>query len=886
MTRKFTALFIGALACVEFSAAFADVPASTGAASPDSSVHPNLWAKTAPAASVTEHTERFVDRLLSQLSLEEKVGQMIQADIASISPAELRQYKLGSILAGGGAAPGNELRTTPQAWLDLTDAFFRASLADAGAAPAAAAGAGVHQPIPILFGIDAVHGHAKVVGATIFPHNVGLGAAHDPELIKRIGRATAAEVAATGIDWTFAPTVAVVRDVRWGRSYESYSESPDLVARYAPAMVEGLQGERGTPEFMSPGHTLSSVKHFLGDGGTFAGRDQGDTVIPEAELSAVHGAGYPAAISAGALIVMASYNSWNGTKLHGNHYLLTDILKGRMGFAGFVVGDWNAQEQVPGCTKSSCAAAFLAGVDMLMAPDSWRELYRNTLAQVRSGEIPQTRVDDAVRRILRVKAIAGIFDRPPPKQRSDAAHFADLGSAAHRAIAREAVRKSLVLLKNSAHVLPLSPHANVLVAGAAADDIGAQSGGWTIDWQGDQNSNADFPGATSIYAGIKAAVARAGGSAVLSRDGSFTQKPDVALVVFGEGPYAEFEGDRETLEYSPDDKRDLSILRRLRACGIPTVGVFISGRPMWVNPEINASDAFVAAWLPGSEGAGIADVLFRAPDGSIPFDFTGRLAFSWPLTAMPVTFETGAVHAAPADAGPSHGAPAGATAHVTGALYPSGFGLDYRGGSSTAARLGEDARIAPHFKAPRGSLFHASHPTAPWSLFLADGGAEVHLTNSRQASPHGAVSVALAPTGAIANWNGTQAGMLRISGRASDMGRRARDGELIELHYRVNHAPVGTVSLGMRCADPLCGTERGAMLDVTKTFRAARAGAWATLAIPLSCVAATGADLSKVEVPFAVEASGEFGLTISELQIRSDARKSRTPCPPAADPIR
>ncbi len=866
MTRKFTALFIGAVTVVQFSAAFAGEPKS-----PASSVHPNPWPDAAPAAHATDQADRFVDRLLPLLSLEEKVGQMIQADIASITPAELRQYKLGSILAGGNAAPGNELRTTPQAWLDLTDAFFRASVGTAAAAGAGAAGAGAHQPIPILFGIDAVHGHAKVLGATIFPHNVGLGAAHDSGLIERIGQATAAEVASTGIDWTFAPTVAVVRDVRWGRSYESYSESPDLVARYAPAMVEGLQGKRGTPEFMSPGHTLSSVKHFLGDGGTLAGRDQGDTAIPEAELSAVHAAGYSGAINSGALIVMASYNSWNGPKLHGNHYLLTDILKGRMGFAGFVVGDWNAHEQVPGCTKSSCAAAFLAGVDMLMAPDSWQELYRNTLAQVRSGEIPETRVDDAVRRILRVKVIAGLFDRPAPKQRSDAGHFAVLGSAAHRAIAREAVRKSLVLLKNSAHVLPLNPHAEVLVAGAAADDIGVQSGGWTIDWQGDRNSNADFPGATSIYAGIKAAVTRAGGSAVLSRDGSFTQKPDVAVVVFGEGPYAEFEGDRETLEYSPDDKRDLSMLRRLRASGVPTIAVFISGRPMWVNPEINASDAFIAAWLPGSEGEGIADVLFRAPDGSIPFDFTGRLAFSWPLTAMPVTFDAGAAHAA---------------GQVTGALYANGFGLDYHESSPATVTLGEDALISPDFKAPRGSLFHAAHPTAPWSLFLADGGVEVHLTNSKQASPHGAVSVSLAPVGAIANWNGTQAGMLRISGRASDMGRRAGEGELIEVHYRVDQAPAGTVSLGMTCTDPLCGTGRGAMLDVTKTFRAARIGAWATLVIPVSCLAATGADLSKVDVPFAVEASGEFGVTISEVQVLSDAEAARTPCPPAADPIR
>ncbi|MDP8986081.1 MAG: exo 1,3/1,4-beta-D-glucan glucohydrolase [Pseudomonadota bacterium] len=852
-------MLIGALAGAQ--AAAADRPLRGASVPPNlrpaaAAGQPNLWPGTAADGPVWTDTNPFVERLLHQLSLEEKIGQMIQADIASISPADLHEYKLGSVLAGGNAAPRNDLRTTPQAWLELTNAFHEASLAEDG---------GSHQPIPLLFGIDAVHGHAKVLGATIFPHNVGLGAAHDPELIRRIGQATAAEVAATGIDWTFAPTVAVARDVRWGRAYESYSESPELVARYAGAMVAGLQGEPGTPQFMAPGHTLSSVKHFLGDGGTAAGRDQGDTAVSEAQLSGVHAGGYPAAIRAGALIVMASYNSWNGIKLHGNHYLLTEILKGRMGFDGFVVGDWNAHEQLPGCTKFNCAAAILAGVDMLMAPDSWKDLYRNTLAQARSGEIPEARIDDAVRRILRVKAVAGLFDQRARQRRSDAGHFEVLGSPAHRAIAREAVRKSLVLLKNAHHLLPLRPQARVLVAGAAADDIAVQSGGWSIDWQGDHNSNADFPGATSIYAGIEAAVRRAGGRAAWSRDGRFTQRPDVAIVVFGESPYAEFQGDRETLAYSPDDNTDLSILRRLRARGVPTVAVFISGRPLWVNRELNASDAFVAAWLPGSEGEGIADVLFRASDGSVPFDFTGRLAFSWPLTAMPVTFD---------DAG-----------QVTGALYANGFGLDYRDGSPVAVRLPEDARVSPAFRAPRGSLFHAAHPTAPWSLFLADGGAEVHLTNSKQASPHGAVSVVLAPVGAIAHWSGTQPGMLRISGRASDMGRRARDGAVIEVRYRIDHAPEGRVSLGMRCADPECGIGRGAMLDLTRTFRAARVGAWQTLAIPVSCLAA-GADLTQVDVPFAVEASGEFGVTISEVRVLSEAKPARTPCPPPADPIR
>ena len=274
-------------------------------------------------------------------------------------------------------------------------------------------------------------------------------------------------------------------------------------------------------------------------------------------------------------------------------------MKQQLGFDGFVVGDWNAHEQIVGCTKYSCAAAILAGVDMLMAPDGWKQLFQNTVAQVRSGAIPQSRIDDAVTRILRVKTLAGFFKRPAPSERSD---FAQLGSAAHRELAREAVRKSLVLLKNAHGTLPLNPHTRVLVAGDAADSIADQSGGWTIDWQGNHNSNADFPKAVSIYGGIKAAVESAGGSVELSRTGKYRNKPEAAIVVFGEQPYAEFQGDRETLEYSPNDKHELLLLRRLHAAGIPTVTVFLSGRPLWVNPEINASDAFVAAWLPGSEG--------------------------------------------------------------------------------------------------------------------------------------------------------------------------------------------------------------------------------------------------------------------------------------------
>jgi beta-glucosidase len=821
---------------------------SGGAASPPStpaSLHPELWSAGARALP-NAATEAFVTQLLANMTLEEKVGQMIQADIASISPAELRTYRLGSILAGGGAAPGDNVRTTPQAWLDLTDSFFRASLTATSA---------THAPIPILFGVDAVHGHAKVVGATIYPHNVGLGAAHDPDLIHRIGQATAEEVATTGIDWTFAPTVAVARDVRWGRSYESYSESPELVAAYAAAMVTGLQGERDTAQFMAPGRTLSSVKHFLGDGGTQNGRDQGETVIPESELRAVHAAGYVAAIKAGALIVMASYNSWNGVKMHANRYLLTDVLKGQLGFEGFVVGDWNAHEQIPGCTKYKCAAAILAGVDMLMAPDSWRELYKNTLTQVRSGEIPQARVDDAVRRILRVKTIAGLFRRAAPKQRSDAGDFTRLGSTAHRALAREAVRKSLVLLKNDRHILPLNPRAKILVAGEAADSIGTQTGGWTIDWQGDRNSNADFPGATSIFGGIQAAVAAGGGTAVLSKEGRFTDKPDAAIVVFGEGPYAEFEGDRETLEFSPNEHRSLELLRRLRAQGVPTVAVFLSGRPMWVNPWINASDAFVAAWLPGSEGEGVADVLFA---GTEHFDFTGRLAFSWPQTAMPVTFD--------------------AAGKSTGAQFARGWGLDY-GSKVDSPLLPEDPRVPPQWAAPAGSLFHAGHVTAPWSVFVADAGVEVHLTTARQESPGGGVAAVAAGDGSTAVWSGTQSGLYKISGRAADLRPQAEQGVALELRYRVDRAPERNVALGLRCTDPLCGIPRGAMLDVTREFKNSQPGDWRTLSIPLSCFTAAGADLAGVEVPLAIETSGRFSLTISEAGLVRRNSSAATQCP-------
>ncbi len=522
-----------------------------------------------------------------------------------------------------------------------------------------------------------------------------------------------------------------------------------------------------------------------------------------------------------------------------------------MGFDGFVVGDWNAHEQVLGCTKYDCAAAILAGVDMLMAPDSWKELYQNTLAEAQSGEIPASRIDEAVRRILRVKVIAGIFNRPAPKQRADAGAFTQFGSAAHRAIAREAVRKSLVLLKNAHTLLPLNPHSMILVAGDAADDIGTQSGGWTMDWQGAHNSNADFPGATSIYGGIRAAVTASGGTATLSRDGRFVKKPDAAIVVFGEGPYAEFQGDRETVEFSPGDRHELKLLRRLRAQGVPTVSVFLSGRPLWVNPEINASDAFVAAWLPGTEGEGIADVLFHAADGTTPYDFTGRLSFSWPKTGMPVRFD--------------------ASDNVSGALFPRGAGLDYHS-AGELRQFPEDPQIPPSWRAPTGSLFNAGHVVAPWSIFVADEGDQVHVTTPRQSSPHGALEVRLDTDGAAVTWGGGQQGMLIISGRAFDLSAQARGGAVINVRYRIDRAPQQHVALGMLCTESKCGAQSGAMFDVTGVFKSAPLGVWQSLSVPVSCLSNAGANLNEVEAPFVLATAGQFAVTIANIRITAASR--------------
>jgi beta-glucosidase len=646
---------------------------------------PVAWPAVKSSVAKDPRVEARITALLGQLTLEQKVAQMVQADIRYTTPEDVRKYRLGSILNGGGAFPGNNKHAAVADWVALADRFYDASMDASQGAPA----------IPVFWGTDAVHGHNNVIGATLFPHNVGLGAAHDPDLIQRIGEATASEVAVTGIDWTFAPTVAVVRDGRWGRAYEGYSDRPDIVREYAARMVQGLQGTGGTSAFLDTGHILATAKHYIGDGGTDRGIDRGDNLSSEQELLDVHAPGYIAALQAGVQTVMVSYNSWQGPKLHGQHYLITEVLKNRMGFDGLVVSDWNGIDEVQSCTVDACAQAVNAGIDLFMVPEHWKSFIENTVAQVRAGDIPESRIDDAVTRILRVKLRDGLFEKGRPSSRPLANKVALLGAPEHRAVAREAVRKSLVLLKNDGALLPLRRKSQVLVAGDGADSIEKQTGGWSLTWQGTDNSNADFPGATSIFEGIRQTVTAAGGTATLSADGSYRSRPDVAIVVFGENPYAEWHGDIRSLDFAgadgnppPDlvrpwpetplpgqwappvavpvsergvasasaaaDDPNLQLVQRLRHSGIPVVAVFLAGRPRGITPQLQASNAFVVAWLPGTEGGGIADVLFRNNKGAVNFDFTGRLSYVWPAG--------GASVAALAAAGP---------------LFPYGYGLSY-----------------------------------------------------------------------------------------------------------------------------------------------------------------------------------------------------------------
>jgi beta-glucosidase len=543
-----------------------------------------------------------VQGLLTQMTLDEKIGQMVQVDSGALTGnADVQKYFLGSVLSGGSSDPaaGN----SAQSWLDLVTGFENQALQ-------------TRLKIPILYGIDAVHGHNNIDGAVIFPHHIGLGATRDPQLVEQAEHVTAEEVAGTGIRWAFAPCIAVAQDEHWGRTYESFGETPEMVAELGAASVRGFQGEQ-----LDSSSVLACAKHFIGDGGTFGGKDQGNAVCDEATLRNLYLPPYRAAIKAGVGSIMVSYSSWNGAKMHGNKYLLTDVLKGELGFQGFLVSDWAAIDQLSPDYKKDIAQSVNAGLDMVMIPNgpgkpnNYVEFIEDLKALVADGTVSTGRVDDAVRRILRIKFQMGLFD----SSSMDAKLTAAIGSPEHRKVARACVRESLVLLKNENTILPLSKHLkHLVVVGEAADDLGVQCGGWTIDWQGRRGEVTH--GGTTILSAIRQAVSPET-TVSFSADGSEVQNADAVIAIVGEMPYAEMKGDRKKLDLSP---KDLALIAKAKNSGAPVTTILLSGRPLILDAALADSGAFVAAWLPGTEGQGVADVLFG------DYKFTGKLPRTWP----------------------------------------------------------------------------------------------------------------------------------------------------------------------------------------------------------------------------------------------------------------
>ena len=594
---------------------------------------PGLTPASLPYQDVSLSPEQRAADLLARMTPAEKIGQMTQVEKNSISPSDVTRFFIGSVLSGGGGSPANN---TPDDWVSMVAGFQQAAL-------------DTRLAIPLIYGVDAVHGHNNLVGATIFPHNIGLGATRDPDLIRKIGQATAEEMLATDIAWDFAPVVAVPQDIRWGRTYEGYAENTGLVAQLGAAFLSGLQAMPAAV----PGQTirvLGTPKHFIGDGGTTWGSsktnqyelDQGDTQVDETTLRSRFLPPYQAAIAAGAQSIMVSFSSWNGVKMHAQKHLLTDLLKGELGFKGFLVSDWQAIDQVTPDYYRAVVLSINAGVDMAMVPYDYQKFIQTVQQALNQGDIPQARIDDAVSRILTVKFKLGLFDHP---YHSTSSLLSTIGSDAHRQLARQAVAESLVLLKNGAHALPLAKDAPLIfVAGDGADDIGVQSGGWTISWQG---SPGAITRGTTLLQAVQSVTT---GQVLYDRGGVYDAahglKADVGIVVLAEQPYAEGLGDSSTLSVQGAD-----LLKRMRSQSRKLIVVIFSGRPVIITGLLPMADAWVAAWLPGSEGEGVTDVLF----GDKPF--VGRLPYSWPSAVDQLPFKvTGCA--------------------VSQALFPYGYGLD------------------------------------------------------------------------------------------------------------------------------------------------------------------------------------------------------------------
>ena len=567
------------------------------------------------------------------MTLDEKVGQMTQADQDFLKDiGDIRKYYLGSLLNGGDSDPkaGNSLA----AWTDMYDRYQSEALQ-------------TRLRIPLLYGVDAVHGHNNVLGAVVFPHNIGLGCAHNPQLVEKAARITAEEVRATGINWAFAPCVTVPQDIRWGRTYEGYGETPEMPSLLGEAAVRGFQGK----DLSDPLSVSACAKHFVGDGGTTWGTglkkmlDRGDTRVDETALRRVHMQGYISAIRAGVASIMPSYSSWNGAKCSGSKRLMVEILKQELGFEGFLISDYNALDELPGDYKSQVEQSINAGMDMVMVPQRYREFFETLKRLVKDGKVPMSRIDDAVTRILRVKSAMGLLDKNR-SQLADRKLWKSFGSPEHRQVARELVRQSIVLLKNDHNTLPLSKQAaRIHVGGKSADDLGNQCGGWTITWQGESGNVTS--GGTTILAAIRNAVSK-NTEVTFSKDGTGAEGASLAIAVIGETPYAEMSGDRADLRLAAEDVRAVDNMKRT---GIPVVVILLSGRPMIIEDVLGKTDAFLAAWLPGTEGQGVADLLFG------DYKPTGKLSFSWPRSMSQIPIHVGVPNYDP--------------------LFPYGFGLTY-----------------------------------------------------------------------------------------------------------------------------------------------------------------------------------------------------------------
>ena len=808
--------------------------------------NPALWAKPEnPLSSNKSYSyEKEVSDLLSKMTLEQKVGQMVQANIKTIKPEEVRRFHIGAVLNGGNTYANNNRDATVADWVQLVDDYYQASMDDSDGGIA----------IPIAWGTDAVHGHNKVIGATIFPHNIGLGATRNPELLRKIGEITAREMLVTGVDWNFAPSVAVVRDDRWGRSYESYSENPEVVTALTGEYIKGLQGIVNDSSFMGEAQVIATAKHFIGDGGTQNGIDRGDNISTEKALFEIHGQGYVHAINAGVLSIMPSHSMWQGTRMHGHQYLLTKVLKQQMGFDGFLIGDWNSHGLVRGCTNANCPKAINAGLDMLMVTEEWEAFINNTVEQVKAGIIPESRINDAVSRILRAKFRAGLFTKAPPSKRKYSNRTELFGSAEHLQVARQAARESLVLLKNNDNILPLHPKINVLVAGDGADNIGQQAGGWTISWSGKGTKNSDFAGGSSFLDGIRSTVEAAGGTVSYNINGRYKEKPDVAIVAFGEEPYAEWFGDIKHLSYQRFTNKNARLLEKLQKADIPTVTLFISGRPLWVNRVINASDAFVATWLPGSQGIAIADVLFSKTDGTVNHDFSGKLSFSWPMYPSQTTLNYDDKNYQP--------------------LFPFGYGLSYQDKKQIAAlELNED--IPESAKDPTLRLFEG-RAVIPWFMGLIDdegftsylgGGVDrqhIKIRETDKDTQGDAIEVV---------WAGTGNGSVIFGNR----------NENIDYSYYLDKQSAYVMDLYLMekangalllKAGRFKGTDT--VLDISKSFNALKPESWQEFSVDLKCLQNVGVDYSRVNSPFALLSENKAKLRLADLRIIPDMAKKAT----------